>query len=83
MQVSFLVAPRSERVMDFGGFDPVYAGIKMANVLSLGAFGLNESGHAALDHVFLEHHGTVHAAIVQGMAEVWEGQRWMPSFGAW
>ena len=83
VQVSFLVAPRSERVMDFGGFDPVYAGIKMANVLSLGAFGLNESGHAALDHVFLEHHGTVHAAIVQGMAEVWEGQRWMPSFGAW
>lgn len=83
VQVSFLVAPRSERVMDFGGFDPIYAGIKAANAFSLGVLGLNESGHAALDHVFLEHHGAVHASIVQEMADVWEGQRWAPSFGSW
>jgi hypothetical protein len=46
-------------------------------------FGLRESAHAALDSVFLEHHGTVHADVVLGMAEVWEGQRWTPSFSSW
>jgi hypothetical protein len=83
VQIAFLVAPRSERVLDFGGFDPVYASITLADALSLGAFGLRASGHAALDRVFLEHHGTVHADIVLGMADVWEAQRWAPSFGSW
>jgi hypothetical protein len=83
VQVSFLVAPRSERVLDFGGFDPVYAGVKAAHAFSFGALGLNERAHASLDHVFLEHHGDVHAGVVQAMADVWEGQRWTPSFGSW
>lgn len=83
VQVAFLVAPRSEKVLDLGGFDPVYASITLADAASLGVFGLRASGHASLDHVFLEHHGTVHADIVMGMADVWEGQRWTPSFGSW
>lgn len=83
VRVAFLVAPRSERVLDFGGFDPVYAGVKAANLFSFGAFGLDQRAHEALDRVFLEHHGDVHAGIVTGLADVWEGQRWTPSFGSW
>lgn len=83
VQIAFLVSPRSQKVLDIGGFDPVYASIGLADAFSLGAFGLREGAHAALDRVFLEHHGRVHADVVLGMAETWEGQRWSPSFGSW
>ncbi|MGE3375882.1 MAG: DinB family protein [Vicinamibacteria bacterium] len=83
VEVAFLVAPRSQKVLDVAGFDPVYASVGMVDLMSLGVFGLRESAHAALDRVFLEHHGTVHADVVLGMADVWEGQRWTPSFGSW
>jgi len=83
VQIAFLVAPRSQKVLDLAGFDPVYASIGLADLFSLGVFGLRAGGHAALDKVFLEHHGSVHADVVLGMAEVWEGQRWTPAFGSW
>jgi uncharacterized damage-inducible protein DinB len=83
VRVAFLVAPRSQKVLDFGGFDPVYTSVRLAEAFSMGALGLDASAHAALDRVFLEHHGVVHADIVLGLAEVWEGQRWTPSFGSW
>jgi hypothetical protein len=83
VQVAFVVAPRSQKVLDIGGFDPIYASIHLADAFSLGVLGLRESGHAALDAVFLEHHGSVHADVVMGLQEIWEGQRWVPSFGSW
>lgn len=83
VQIAFLVSPRSQKVLDVAGFDPVYASVAFADLASLGVFGIREAGHAALDKVFLEHHGVVHADVVTGMAEVWEGQRWAPSFGSW
>lgn len=83
VQVAFLVTPRSQKVLDLAGFDPIYALVHIADAFSLGAFGLRESGHAALDRVFLEHHGSVHAGVVMGLQEIWEGQRWVPSFASW
>jgi hypothetical protein len=83
VRVAFLVAPRSEKVMDIGGFDPVYSAIGLADAFTLGGLGLRAAGHDALDRVFLEHHSLVHADVVKGFAEVWEGQRWTPSFGSW
>jgi len=83
VEVAFLVSPRSQKVLDFGGFDPFYTSVALADVFSLGAFGLRSSAHEAMDRVFLEHHGNVHADVVLGMADVWETQRWTPSFGSW
>lgn len=83
VQVAFLVAPRSQRVMDIAGFDPVYSSIGLAEIFSLGALGLRKKGHSALDKVFLKHHGTVHGAVVAGLSEIWESQRWVPSFASW
>ncbi len=82
VQVSFLVT-RSQKVLDINGFDPIYASLHLADAFSLGTFGLRERGHDAMDKVFLEHHGAVHADVVMGFREIWEGQRWAPSFGSW
>lgn len=83
VRVAFLVAPRSERVLDLAGFDPVYASISLGDLMSFRTLHLRERGHDALDHVFLDHHWQVHAGVVDGLREVWEGQRWTPAFGAW
>jgi uncharacterized damage-inducible protein DinB len=82
VQVAFLVT-RSEKVLDVRGFDPIYASLHLADAFSLGAFGLRQRGHDAMDAVFLEHHGAVHADVVMGFREIWEGQRWVPSFESW
>jgi uncharacterized damage-inducible protein DinB len=83
VQVAFLVAPRSEKVLDIGGFDPFYTAIGLADAFTLGSLGLGAAGHEALDRAFLQHHADVHADVVTNFAHVWESQRWTPSFGSW
>jgi hypothetical protein len=83
VQIAFLVSPRSRKVLDVGGFDPVYASVGVADLASLGLLGLRGRAQNALDTVFLGHHGDVHAGVVNNLREVWEGQRWMPSFAGW
>jgi hypothetical protein len=82
VRVAFLVT-RSQKVLDISGFDPIYASLHLADAFSLGTFGLRERGHDAMDKVFLEHHGAVHADVVMGLQEIWEGQRWAPAIGTW
>lgn len=83
IRIAFLVSPRSAKVLDLGGFDPVYATVAAADVLTLGALGLRSRAQDALDTVFLRHHGDVHAGVVNDMREIWESQRWMPAFDSW
>lgn len=82
VQVAFVVT-RSQKVLDINGFDPIYASLHLADAFSLGMLGLRERGHDAMDKVFLEHHGAVHADVVMDFQDIWEGQRWAPSFGSW
>jgi hypothetical protein len=82
VHVSFLVT-RSQKVLEIGGFDPIYASLHLADAFSLGALGLRQRGHDAMDRIFLEHHGAVHADVVMGLQEIWEGQRWAPAIGTW
>jgi len=82
VRVAFLVT-RSQKVLDIKGFDPVYAPLHLADAFSLGVLGLRQRGHDTMDKIFLEHHGAVHADVVMGFQDIWEGQRWSPAIGTW
>lgn len=73
VQMSFLVAPRSERVLDLRGFDPVYGAVAMIDRLSPRRLGLAGRVHDRLDAVMLGLHGRVHQNLMEDLTQVWEG----------
>lgn len=80
IRTSFLVAPRSERVLYFGGFDPVYSAVHLVNALTFNLFEIRRRVHDSLDAFMLSHHARVHQALLDGMRGVWEELPWtMPS----
>lgn len=77
VDLAFLVAPRSEKVLYLGGFDPVYTLIHLIDALTLGMFQIRQRAHDKLDSVMLRQHGDVHQNFVQGMRPIWEGRNWV------
>jgi len=71
IRLAFIVAPRSERILDLGGFDPVYGLVELLDRLSLGSIGLSRRCHDRMDAVMLGLHGQVHQNLLDDMAPFW------------
>lgn len=59
-----IIAPRSEKVLNVLGFDPIYSGLKFANALTLGQFNLYEKGKEKAELFMMEHHVKVHELMI-------------------
>jgi len=79
--MSFLTAPRSEKVFYLWGFDPVYPAVQVADWLTLGMLRTKERVHDYFDATFMKQHGMVHQNFIQGMRRVWEDQGWAAASG--
>ncbi len=67
IECAFLAAPRSQKVLYLGGFDPVYGLFHLANALTLSKFRIKERIHDKLDTVMLRQHGDVHQSFLEGL----------------
>lgn len=76
IQLAFIVAPRSQKVLYLWGFDPVYSSIHLLNALTFNLFGLKQRAHDRLDALMLGLHGRVHQNLLEDMREIWENQSW-------
>ena len=76
IQMFFLVSTRSEKILNLGGFDPVYFSARLANILTLNSFNLNQRAHDKLDALQLELHARVYQSLLNGMSQYWENQSW-------
>jgi len=76
IQMFFLVSTRSEKILNLGGFDPVYFSARLANILTLNSFNLNQRAHDKLDALQLELHARVYQSLLNGMSSYWENQNW-------
>jgi hypothetical protein len=73
IQMFFLVSPRSQKILSlFGGFDPVYSSVNLANALTLNLFHIKQRAHDALDAVQLGLHATIYQGLLDGMRACWE-----------
>ena len=64
----FLVSPRSEKVLDLGGFDPVYTTCELLDRLLFRKLGLSRRAHDRLDASMLRLHGRVHHRLLVELA---------------
>ena len=78
--LSFIVSPRSEKVLNLFGFDPVYSMVHLLNALTLGLLGIKQFAHSALDKNFMTVHGQVHHNFLNGMEDFWKKRRWVPGW---
>lgn len=72
IRLSFIVTPRSEKVLNLWGFDPVYSFSRFLDLLTLRRFNLDGRVHDRLDGQMLTHHCRVHQAFLQGLAEAFQ-----------
>jgi hypothetical protein len=79
IQLAFLAAPRSQKVLYLGGFDPVYGFFHLVNALTLGRLHIRERIHDKLDTVMLRQHGDVHQSFVEGLLREMKQQNWVVS----
>jgi hypothetical protein len=77
VQLSFVVSPRSQKVLYLAGFDPVYGIVNLLNALTFGALKIRQRAHDKLDSVFLSQHAKVYQALIDGMHELWEITSWV------
>ena len=77
VRMLFIAAPRSEKVLNLWGFDPVYSAVKLANALTFGALDITRRGHDFNDKLFMTHHGRVYQALIDGMKQSWVRQDWV------
>lgn len=73
VDMAFLLAPRSDKVFYFWGFDPVYSAVNLVNALTLGKRNIKQRAHDKLDAVMLRQHGQVHENFILGLSRVLEG----------
>jgi hypothetical protein len=73
IRLAFIVAPRSEKILDLRGFDPVYGLVELLDRLSLARIGLSRRCHDRMDAVMLGLHGQVHQNLLEDMAPFWAG----------
>ena len=76
IQVAFVVAPRIEKVLDFRGWDPVSATIRLLDLLTLRRTSINRNAHNRIDLYGLTQHVRVHHNLLEGMRHYWEGNSW-------
>lgn len=67
ISLAFIVSPRSEKVLNLYGFDPVYAMIDLVDRLSFRRFQVSRRLHDRLDAVMLRLHGKVHHRLLVDM----------------
>ena len=77
IRLSFIVAPRSQKVLYLWGFDPVYTLVHLINAVTLGVFKIRRRAHDRLDAVMLSLHGNVHQNLLDGMRSIWEESHWV------
>ncbi|MDA1015524.1 MAG: SHD1 domain-containing protein [Planctomycetota bacterium] len=78
--LSFIVSPRSQKVLNLFGFDPVYTMVHFMNAITFGLLGIKKFAHNALDKNFMTVHGQVHHNFLNGMEDFWTKQRWVPGW---
>jgi hypothetical protein len=77
IRISFLVAPRTEKVMNFGGWDPIYGTVGLLNAVTLGTTKILPNAHDRIDRYGLGHHARVHHSLLEGLRPVWTGSSWV------
>lgn len=79
LQVSmlFVSAPRSEKLLNLWGFDPVYGLIHLLDAITLGGLGIKRRAHDAIDAFLLVLHAQCYQDLIDGMRETWEGRNWL------
>ena len=81
IQLAFIVSPRSQKILNLWGFDPVYTTIHGLHGLTFGSLGIKRKGHDKLDAVMLQLHAQIHHNLLTGMREMWQGRRWVANTG--
>src|SRR5258708_23818145 len=76
IQMFFLVSTRSEKILNLGGFDPVYFSVDLANLLTLNSLNIRQRAHDKLDALQLEIHARVYQSLLNGISAYWENQDW-------
>jgi hypothetical protein len=78
IELLFTVSPRSEKILNLRGFDPVYAGIRWIDRLTFRRLGLEAAAHCRFDETMLRIHGRVHHLLLDDLRVEWERRRWVP-----
>ena len=76
IQMSFLVSPRSEKILSLRGFDPVYSLVNVANAVTLNLLKIRQRAHDKMDFFQLDVHARVYQSLLDGMRSIWEDQDW-------
>ena len=76
IEIVFIVCPRSEKILDIGGLDPVYGTVRALDALTFHRTRIVEKAHGAIDRYAMAHHGRVHVNMLEGMRDIWEGTNW-------
>jgi len=79
IELMFVVSPRSEKVLDLKGIDPVYASVHFLDLLTLRKLRIRSRVHDRFDKVMLKIHGQVHYELLEAMRPCWERTRWVAS----
>jgi hypothetical protein len=71
----FVVSPRSQKILDLGGFDPVYSLVALLNILTLN-LGFGKWAHNKLDDSQLQIHARIYQSLIDGMGKLWTERNW-------
>ena len=78
IEIAFIVAPRTQKIMNFGGWDPIYGTVGIWNFLTLRRTGIVQRAHDAIDRYAMSHHVRVHQNLLDGLLGTLEGMGWEP-----
>ncbi|HKW99056.1 MAG TPA: hypothetical protein VJN43_15050 [Bryobacteraceae bacterium] len=78
IEIAFIVAPRTQKIMNFGGWDPVYGTVGFIDLLTLRLTKIVLRAHDAIDHYAMGHHVRVHQNMLDGLLGVLQGMGWEP-----
>jgi hypothetical protein len=76
IEITFIVAPRTQKIMNFGGWDPVYGTVGLMDRLTMRRTGIVRGAHDGIDHYAMGHHVRVHQNLLDGLLQRLEGMGW-------
>ncbi len=76
IEVALVVAPRTERVLNIFGRDPIYGTVNFLDALTFRRTRIQQIAHKWIDLYGLGHHARVHRDFLYGMRGIWEGANW-------
>jgi hypothetical protein len=76
INMDFISSPRSEKVLNIGGFDPVYSLVHVLDAITFSHGKLSTAVHNSLDAVMLKQHVRVHENVILGTRQIWDTQDW-------